>query len=591
MKTKIIIISIILLLVMVFVCGCIPFMEKIGIVSPTDEEQLTPEKASPDGLVKVLIGFKEKPGAAQQAMVKGVGGKIKYTYHIVDAIAASIPEASIAGLKANPNVTYLEMDGLVYALDDELDNSWGVKRIGAGVVHDLGNKGAGVKVAIIDSGIDYSHPDLDANYGGGYDFVNKDTDPMDDNGHGTHVAGTVAAEDNDIGVVGVAPAASLYALKVLDSGGSGYFSDIIKALEWCMDNGIQVTNNSYGSPINPGKTVKDAFDNSASAGVLHVAAAGNYGNSRGTGNNVGYPARFESVIAVAATDKSNKRASFSSTGNAVELAAPGVDINSTLLGGGYGEGSGTSMASPHVAGTAALVIAAGISDVRGQLQTTADDLGATGWDSKYGWGLVDADEAAGAKIPPLDTGTIAGNVAEAEEGSAIAGAEVVVEDTNLSATTDASGYYEITEVAVGDHTVIASATGYIEESNTAEVLKDQTTGVDFTLTPAPTIPVLCVNVNTDKNNYSLGESVSITVTVTENIGSGQIVEGASVQTEITTASGRKYTKDGITDLSGKVIFKFKTKKPDGKGIYSVTANASKSGYEPGSSSIITFEVK
>jgi subtilisin family serine protease len=405
MKVKLIIISIILLLVMVFACGCIPFMEKLGILTPPAEEQLSPEKGGPpDGLVKVLVGFKQKPGPAEQELVKGVGGKIKYTYHLVPAIAASVPEVAIEALKKNPNITHVELDSMVYALlDGELDNSWGVKRIGAGVVHENGNGGAGVKIAIIDTGIDYSHLDLNANYKGGWDFVNNDKDPMDDNGHGTHVAGIVAALDNGIGVVGVAPAASLYALKVLDSSGSGYYSDIIAAIEWCVENDIQVTNNSYGSPGDPGKTVKDAFDDSASAGVLHVAAAGNSGNSYGVGDNIIYPARYDSVIAVAATDKSDKRASWSSTGLDLELSAPGVAINSTLLGGGYIEMSGTSMACPHVAGTAVLMIVAKVSDVRGKLQSTADDLGATGCDSKYGYGLVDADEAAGVVETPLDT--------------------------------------------------------------------------------------------------------------------------------------------------------------------------------------------
>lgn len=408
MKTKIIVVSILLLLVMVFACGCIPFMENLGILTPPEEEQLSPEKGGPpDGLVKVLIGFKQKPGLAEQAVVQGAGGKIKYTYHLIPAIAASIPDTAIEALQKNPNITNVELDIMVYALDDELDNSWGVKRIGAGLVHDFGNKGVGVKVAIIDSGVDYGHVDLDDNFETllGYDFVNDDNDPMDDNGHGTHVAGTVAAEDNGdvmVGVVGVAPGASLYALKVLDSKGSGRYSDVIAALQWCVDHKIQITNNSYGSSGDPGVIVKEAFDNAYSARILHIAAAGNSGNSYGVGDNIIYPARYDSVIAVAATDKSDKRASWSSTGSDLELSAPGVAINSTLLGGGYGEKSGTSMASPHVAGTAALVIAAGISDVRAQLQNTADDLGAIGWDSKYGYGLVDADGAAGVKTP-LDT--------------------------------------------------------------------------------------------------------------------------------------------------------------------------------------------
>lgn len=353
---------------------------------------------------EVLIGFRRAPGLAEEAIVRGASGEVKYTYRLVPAIAARVPTKAIEGLRRNPNVTAIEPDGVVQAIDAELDNTWGVKRIGAGVIHDLGNRGLGVKVGVIDSGIDYTHPDLDANFAGGHDFVNGDTDPMDDNRHGTHVAGTVAAEDDGAGVVGAAPQAQLYGLKVLNAAGSGRWSDVIAALQWCVDNGIQVTNNSYGSTVNPGTTVQAAFDNSSSAGVLHVAAAGNSGNAAGKGNNVNWPARFDSVIAVAATDKNDKRASFSSTGSQVELSAPGVAINSTKLGGGYIEFNGTSMASPHAAGTAALVISAGITDtngngrindeVRNRLDQTADDLGKAGRDPQYGFGLVDADEAA-----------------------------------------------------------------------------------------------------------------------------------------------------------------------------------------------------
>lgn len=425
MKVKLIIISIILLLVMVFVSGCIPFMEKIGLISPTDEEQLSPEKASPDGLVKVLIGFRKKPGAAQQAMVRGVGGKIKYTYSIVDAIAASIPEKAIEALQKNPNVRYVEADGIVYALDAELENSWGVERIGAGIVHLDGNKGAGVKVAIIDSGVDYNHVDLTANFDTallGYDFVNDDDDPMDDAGHGTHVAGTVAAEDNGEGVVGVAPEAALYALKVLDETGRGYVSNIVAAIEWAIDpDGIPKTDDSMdiiNMSLGGGAhyTLEDVCQAAYDAGLLLVAAAGNNGNPPGKGDNIIYPAAYESVIAVAATDKSDKRARWSSTGPYLELSAPGVAINSTLLGGGYGEKMGTSMASPHVAGVAALVWAAnpgwlkGI--VRDQLQDTADDLGATDWDPLYGHGLVNAVDAVGMTsaddlLGPVTSGVVA----------------------------------------------------------------------------------------------------------------------------------------------------------------------------------------
>ncbi len=356
-----------------------------------------------DGRAKVLIGFRALPGAAEEALVRAVGGEVRFTYRIVPAIAATVPEPAIAALRANPLVTVVEPDVTIYALDyaAELDNTWGVKRIGAGDVHAAGNQGSGIKVAVIDTGIDYTHPELSAQYAGGYDFVNGDSDPMDDHGHGTHVAGTVAAKRDGYGVVGVAPQVQLYALKVLGSDGSGSFSSVIAALDWCVNNGIQITNNSYGSSTDPGTLVRDAFDNSYAAGILHVAAAGNSGNPAGRGDNVGFPARYSSVIAVAATTKTDSRASYSSTGPDLELSAPGSAVNSTLLGGGYGEKSGTSMASPHVAGTAAVVWYANPGWSNGQVRQrmidTAEYLGAH---NLYGHGLVRADLAVGTEPAP-----------------------------------------------------------------------------------------------------------------------------------------------------------------------------------------------
>jgi len=576
MKVKLVMISIILLLVMVFASGCIPIMEKLGLVSPTDEEQLTPQKASSDGLVKVLIGFKEKPGAAQQVMVQGVGGKIKYTYHIVDAIAASIPEKAIVALQNNPNVTHVEYDIKVYALDTELNDSWGVERIGAGIVHDDGNKGAGIKIAIIDSGIDYTHSDLDANYVSGYDFVNSDTEPMDDDGHGTHVAGIVAAEDDGFGVVGVAPEAKLYALKVLE-GGSGNYSDVMAALQWCVDNNIQVTNNSYGSSGDPGELVKKAFDDSATAGVLHVAAAGNSGNPPGRGDNIIYPARYESVIAVAATDQNDKRARWSSTGPDLDLSAPGVAINSTLLGGGYGEKSGTSMASPHVAGTAALVIAAEISDVRSQLQNTADDLGDS-W--LYGCGLVDADEAAGVDTPL--PGAIAGKVTDTDS-TAIKGATVAVEGTTLSATTsDSGGDYTINNVPVGDYTVTASADGYEKASQEVTVEADTTSTANFALNPLSATGTMYVESITFSYKVA-GPNKFLYATVKVVDGDGIALEGVRVEMTLDWDKEGDGTIDdswnfaGDTGTDGTVKFTL-NKAPDGS--YTATVNSlTLTGYE------------
>ena len=273
---------------------------------------------------------------------------------------------------------------------------------------------AGVKVAVIDTGITYTHPDLAANYVGGWDFVNNDADPMDDQGHGTHVAGTIAAARNGVGVVGVAPGARLYAVKVLGANGSGSYSAIIAGIDWATANDMQVTNNSYGG-TGYSATMELAFANAAAAGVVSVASAGNSGSCAGAGDSIGYPAKYSSVIAVAAIDDTDARACFSSTGPDLELAAPGVQINSTIKTGGYGsKWNGTSMASPHVAGMAALLLGRGVFDnnangrfndeVRNILAMSAQDLGGSGRDTLYGFGRVDVPSALAVTYVPLRVG-------------------------------------------------------------------------------------------------------------------------------------------------------------------------------------------
>jgi subtilisin family serine protease len=365
---------------------------------------LTPEVlAQRPERVRVLIGLNNTPTAADEAMVTFVGGEIIYRYHLVNAMAILVPQSAIPGLRQNPNVAVIEPDLEVEITDSELDAAWGVKHIGSGTLHDAGIKGTSVRVAVVDTGIDYTHPDLSANFVGGFDFVNNDPDPMDDHGHGTHIAGIIAAMDDDNGVIGVAPEAALYGIKVLGSAGSGSWSGVIAGIEWATDNGIQVTNNSYSGGVDPGTIVKAAFDNSYALGVLHIASAGNSGNCDGTGETTRWPARYPSVVATTATDSRDLRACFSSTGLDVELSAPGVSVNSTYLGGGYRFLSGTSMASPHVVGSAALVIGNGTTtnvEVRQVLVDTANDLGPEGFDPLYGYGLIDPVEAVDGAPPP-----------------------------------------------------------------------------------------------------------------------------------------------------------------------------------------------
>ena len=352
------------------------FINTAAFSATNDEEQ------------QVLIGFKDK---ANTSLIQKYGGKIKRTYKHIPVVAAKVKKTDLETLKLDPSINYIEPDYPVQATGEVVP--WGVSSIEAPIVH-LQTEGIGVKVAVIDTGIDYTHPDLAV--AGGYSAISYTNSYYDDNGHGTHVAGTVAAADNDIGVIGVAPQVNLYAVKALDSVGSGYVSDIVEGIEWSISNGIKIINMSLGSSADS-KTLHDACDRAYAGGILLVAAAGNSGTSDATQDNVSYPARYSSVIAVSATVSSNQRPSFSSTGPDIELAAPGFNIYSTLPGGLYGNESGTSMASPHVAGTAALVWAMNPTmtneQVRQRLDATAIDLGTAGKDNQFGYGLVDAKNA------------------------------------------------------------------------------------------------------------------------------------------------------------------------------------------------------
>ena len=362
--------------------------------------------------------------------VEGQGGLTLGKLSIGNGLVVLIPERAVGPIVGTDGVTAVEPDLVLTAVKKPTNPGkkptptpqpqpeeilpWGVNRIDADVVVAGGITGSGVDVAIIDSGIDRDHSDLAANIGGGINYVGKgpawkrrvNPDAWDDDyGHGTHVAGSAAAIDNEMGVIGAAPGATLWAVKVLDKEGSGYLSDVAAAIVWAADNGIEVANLSLGiakDALDQYPDSKDllqgAVDYAYGKGVLLVAAAGNEYPGEDT---VIYPARFASVIAVSATDHLDGLATFSSTGPDVELAAPGVLVYSTLNDGLYATFSGTSMASPHVAGTAALVMEVCLADavpctnadVRTALSGNAEGIGLE--PDEMGAGLVDAEAAVG----------------------------------------------------------------------------------------------------------------------------------------------------------------------------------------------------
>jgi len=324
-------------------------------------------------------------------------------------VTAALTETEIDALRKDPNVAAVEEDGQMFALPfDSLVYEGqpsplaetvpiGVQQIKAPSAWGY-SRGKGIRVAVLDTGIDWLHPDLAPNVKGAVSFVPGEG-PMDGNGHGTHCAGTIGAAINGVGVVGVAPEASLYAVKVLANNGSGNWSWLIAGLNWCIQNQIRVCSMSLGGGSAP--IALQAMANAAiNAGLLLIAAAGNEGPDM---NTVGFPGKYKNVIAVSAIDNANVVASFSSRGPEVELAAPGVNVLSTLPGGGYGSKSGTSMACPHTAGAAAVVWGAHRFATNVQiwnlLASTADNLGPPNWDVWYGYGRVDVDQAAGALVP------------------------------------------------------------------------------------------------------------------------------------------------------------------------------------------------
>ncbi|TDD29276.1 S8 family peptidase [Actinomadura sp. KC06] len=291
--------------------------------------------------------------AEAQGLVAAHGGKVAEVYSTVfRGFAVKATKAQARKLAAAPEVRYVEADVLAHAAGEQQNPpSWGLDRIDGSMnrVYAYPNEGSGTTVYVADTGIDVSHTNFEGRAKSGYDFIDDDNDADDCQGHGTHVAGTVGSKD-----YGVAKKATLVAVRVLDCQGSGPYSGVISGIEWAAQNasGPAVGNMSLSGPASA--SVDEAVRGAAQDGVVFAVAAGN-ASTDACGSS---PARAASAITVGSTAQGDARSSFSNYGRCLDLFAPGSSIVSTRMGGGTATMNGTSMASPHAAGAAALYLSA-----------------------------------------------------------------------------------------------------------------------------------------------------------------------------------------------------------------------------------------
>jgi subtilisin family serine protease len=420
-------------------------------------------------------------------------------------------QSTLATLRQDPNVRVVQPDCVRYASeipnDTDFGSQWALNNTGqsggtpgadihAPAAWDRSTGSDSVIVAVVDSGVDYRHPDLTDNIlrdssGAvvGYDFANNDADPMDDNDHGTHCAGIIGARGNNgIGISGVCQRVKIMPLKFMDRNGSGFDSDAIKSIDFAIAHGARVISASWGSDT-PDQLLLEAIQRARDAGVLFVTAAGN-GNSHGIGQDNGrfpsfpanYNAQSSNVVSVAATTRTDVLASWSNYGaTSVDIAAPGQTILSTVPGSSYVSLSGTSMATPHVAGAAALALAVNpgltLAQLKSALLSTTDHP--SGLTGKLKSGRLNLYRLVQSVAPAGSTFSISGTITQGSAG--LAGVQVAA--GGQSATTAADGSYTLSGLPAGSYTVTPSKSGasFTPASRSVTVGPDQT-GEDFMAT-------------------------------------------------------------------------------------------------------------
>lgn len=350
----------------------------------------------------ILRGRAGLSGEALTRALRDVGARRVDVVDELDGTVVEADERDLAGiesaLRRSNLFSSVERDHLVHIAEIPNDPlyaaQWHLPRAGVPAAWQI-SSGAGVTVAVVDTGVEAGHPDLQGQVLPGYDFLNDDADPSDDNGHGTRMIGIVAAaRDNGLGVSGVAPAARVLPVKSLDAQGYGPYSAVANGITWAVDQGADIVNLSLVGAA-PSSILQAAVDYAVARDVIVVAASGNYGTDAPA-----YPAASSGAVAVAAITQNDGHPIFSNHGAWISVAAPGVDVVTATLGADYASSTGTSPAAAVASGVFALLRAANPQMDRltaiARVQSGAVNLGTSGWDPYFGWGRVDA---YGALVP------------------------------------------------------------------------------------------------------------------------------------------------------------------------------------------------
>jgi thermitase len=453
---------------------------------------------------RVLVQFKAGVSAAQaRGLLQGAGGQsvreiAPIGVHIVQLPPQASPVAVARAFKGKREVAFAEPDAvlpLTMVPDDPFySTTWHLPRISCPAAWDITTGSSAVTIAIIDTGVDASHPDLQPKLVPGWNFYDNNSNTADVHGHGTAVAGAAAAcSNNGLGVASPAWGCKIMPIRVADANGYATISALANAVTWAADRGVRVANISFGASNH--STLGSAAQYMRSKGGVVTVSAGNDGTFV-TSPDDPY------VLTISATDQFDAIASWSTTGNNVDLGAPGVSVKTTLRGGGTGSGSGTSFSAPVVAGVAALVISANpaltATQVESILKQGADDLGNPGWDPSYGWGRLNAARAValatGGGTPPPPTpadttppsvsfsaptsgatvsGTVSVQVAATDSGG-VASVSLKVDGTDVATDTTSPYSFSWNTVTWANGTHILTATATDAAGNSASVQRTVT---------------------------------------------------------------------------------------------------------------------